>query len=93
MSQNGFRRNQGARGDGRGNANRGHMGRNVAESNRAPSMMSHRSEKVVPHANLMILKANGSNLQSWTNAISAHLRANYGAIGAFIMNILPKISG
>lgn len=86
MSQNGFRRNQGARGDGRGNANRGHMGRNVAESNRAPSMMSHRSEKVVPHANLMILKANGSNLQSWTNAMSAHLRANYGAIGAFIMN-------
>ena len=50
-----------------------------------PQVMT-RAPKVVPHANLILLKLDGSNIVAWRQSLSIHLQSNYGLLGGFIEN-------
>ena len=45
-----------------------------------------RSSKEVPHAGLVMLKADGSNITSWTEALANHYETTYGRIGKFVLS-------
>ena len=45
-----------------------------------------RSGKVAPHANLVMLKLDGSNITSWEDALRHHLEVSYGPVGCFLQH-------
>ena len=47
-------------------------------------MVGSRGEKEVPHAGLIMLKSDGSNITAWSTALATHLEAKYGPVGGFI---------
>ncbi len=40
-----------------------------------------RASKTVPHANLVMLKLDGTNISTRSDAMSMHLQTNYGLLG------------
>ena len=62
----------------------GRIGMRGGESTR-PQVMT-RAPKVVTHANLILLKLDGSNIVAWRQSLSIHLQSNYGLLGGFIEN-------
>ena len=43
-----------------------------------------KQQKEVPHAGLIMLREDGSNLVDWMKTISAHCEANYGTVASFL---------
>ena len=46
-------------------------------------MSGTRSVREVPHAGLVMLKADGSNMTAWSTALNNHLIATYGQMANF----------
>jgi hypothetical protein len=65
---------------GRGDRNRMRDGEGTS-----PQVIT-RIQKVVPHADLILLKLDGSNIVAWRQSLSTHLQSNFGQLGGFIEN-------
>ena len=68
-----------------GNTGRG-RGRFYGHGGRGRGAVPMRSAKEAPSAGLVMLKADGSNITSWNEALANHFETTYGLIGKFVVS-------